>query len=132
MLAYHDEEWGVPSHGDRHLYELLVLEGAQAGLSWATILGRREGYRRAFANFDFEVVAGFGESDVERLIGDAGIIRNRAKISAAIEAARLVVLIRAELGSFDAFIWQFVDGRHARTPSMRSPSFPRARPSRKR
>ena len=87
-VAYHDEEWGVPSHDDRHLFELLVLEGAQAGLSWLTILRKREGYRRAFAGFDLEAVAKFGDPDVERLLGDAGIVRHRGKIEAAIANAR--------------------------------------------
>jgi DNA-3-methyladenine glycosylase I len=106
-VAYHDEEWGVPSHDDRHLFELLVLEGAQAGLSWLTILRKREGYRRAFADFDLEAIARFGAPDVERLMADAGIVRNRAKIEAAIENARAAL----ELESLDDFLWSFVDGR---------------------
>ena len=89
-VAYHDEEWGVPSHDDRHLYEMLVLEGAQAGLSWSTILRKREGYRKAFANFDPEIVAGFGAADTERLLGDAGIVRNRLKVESAITNAQRV------------------------------------------
>jgi DNA-3-methyladenine glycosylase I len=105
-VAYHDEEWGVPSHDDRHLFELLVLEGAQAGLSWLTILRKREGYRRAFARFDCAKIAQFGERDVERLLGDAGIVRNRAKIEAAIANARAVL----ELGSLDSYLWDFVGG----------------------
>src|SRR5256885_8684146 len=84
MRAYHDDEWGVPSHDDRHLFELLVLEGAQAGLSWRTILRKREGYRRAFADFDADAVARFGDRDVDRLLGDAGIVRNRLKIESAL------------------------------------------------
>jgi DNA-3-methyladenine glycosylase I len=103
-LAYHDEEWGVPSHDDRHLFELLVLEGAQAGLSWLTILRKREGYRRAFAGFDVEAVARFGEHDVERLLGDAGIVRHRGKIEAAVANARAAL----ELDSLDGFLWSFV------------------------
>src|SRR5437764_7078947 len=87
-LEYHDEEWGVPSHDDRHLFEMLVLEGAQAGLSWSTILHKREGYRRAFAGFDIDAVAAMTEADVERLMGDAGIVRNRLKIQSAIANAR--------------------------------------------
>ena len=106
-VAYHDEEWGVPSHDDRHLFELLVLEGAQAGLSWLTILRKREGYRRAFAEFDVEAIARFGAGDVERLLGDAGIVRHRGKIEAAIANARAAL----ELESLDAFLWSFVDGR---------------------
>ncbi len=109
-LAYHDEEWGVPSHDDRHLFEMLVLEGAQAGLSWATILRKREGYRRAFAGFDAEAVARFGARDVERLLGDSGIVRNRLKVESAIGNARAVLDAREELGSLDALLWSFVDG----------------------
>jgi DNA-3-methyladenine glycosylase I len=110
MAAYHDEEWGVPSHDDRHLFELLTLEGAQAGLSWSTILHKREGYNRAFAGFDPEVVAGFEGKDVERLLADPGIIRNRLKVESTIANAARVVGIQAELGSFDAYLWAFVDG----------------------
>jgi DNA-3-methyladenine glycosylase I len=106
-VAYHDEEWGVPSHDERHLFELLILEGAQAGLSWSTILKKREGYRRAFAGFDVAQVARFDSADVERLMNDAGIVRNRAKIEAAIANARAAL----ELESLDDFLWSFVDGR---------------------
>jgi DNA-3-methyladenine glycosylase I len=106
-VAYHDDEWGVPSHDDRHLFELLVLEGAQAGLSWSTILRKREGYRKAFAGFDAERVARFGDADVERLLADAGIVRNRAKIESAIQNARATL----ELGSLGAYFWEFVGGR---------------------
>jgi DNA-3-methyladenine glycosylase I len=113
-LAYHDEEWGVPSHDDRHLFEMLVLEGAQAGLSWSTILRKRESYRRAFAGWDREVVARFGPRDVTRLMGDAGIVRNRAKIEAAIGNARAAVAAADEHGSLDSFLWGFVDGRPIR------------------
>ncbi len=111
MAAYHDEEWGVPSHDDRHLYELLTLEGAQAGLSWSTILNKREGYRRAFADFDPEVVSQFGPKDAERLLADAGIVRNRLKVESALTNAARVLEIRDELGSFDAYLWRFVDGK---------------------
>ena len=106
-VAYHDEEWGVPSHNERHLFELLVLEGAQAGLSWSTILRKREGYRRAFAGFDAQRVAGFNERDVERLLADASIVRNRAKIESAIGNARATL----ELGGLDAHLWSFVGGQ---------------------
>jgi DNA-3-methyladenine glycosylase I len=109
-LSYHDEEWGVPVHDDRLLFEFLVLEGAQAGLSWLTILRKREGYRRAFAGFDPERVAGFGEADVERLLGDSGIVRNRLKIIAAIDSARAFLRVQEEFGSFDAYVWPFVGG----------------------
>jgi DNA-3-methyladenine glycosylase I len=104
--AYHDQEWGVPSRDDRHLFELLVLEGAQAGLSWSTILHKREGYRLAFAGFDAAKVARFGPRDVERLLGDARIVRNRAKISSAVENARRVL----ELESLADYLWSFVGG----------------------
>jgi DNA-3-methyladenine glycosylase I len=111
MQAYHDQEWGVPLHDDRALFELLTLEGAQAGLSWITILRRREGYRGAFARFDVERVAAFDESDLERLLADTGIIRNRAKLVATITNARRVLDIQKELGSFDTLLWSFVDHR---------------------
>jgi DNA-3-methyladenine glycosylase I len=109
-LAYHDEEWGVPSREDRHLFELLVLEGAQAGLSWATILRKREGYRRAFAGFDAEAVARFGPADVERLLGDAGIVRNRLKLESAIANARATLAVREQHGSLAGYLWRFVGG----------------------
>jgi DNA-3-methyladenine glycosylase I len=109
-LAYHDEEWGVPSHDDRHLYEMLVLEGAQAGLSWATILRKREGYRHAFAGFDAEAVARFGPKDVERLLGDAGIVRNRLKVESAIANASATLAVRDEHGSLASYLWSFVGG----------------------
>jgi DNA-3-methyladenine glycosylase I len=113
-LAYHDEEWGVPSHDDRHLFEMLVLEGAQAGLSWSTILRKRENYRRAFAEWDRAMVARFGPRDVERLMGDAGIVRNRAKVEAAIGNAKAAIEAAEEHGNLDAFLWRFVDGRRVR------------------
>jgi DNA-3-methyladenine glycosylase I len=108
--AYHDEEWGVPSHEDSHLYEMLTLEGAQAGLSWATILRKREGYRSAFAGFDATAVARLGPADVERLLGDPGIVRNRLKVESAIVNARCVLAVQEELGSLDAYLWEFVGG----------------------
>lgn len=111
LQKYHDEEWGIPVHDDRHWYEKLVLDGAQAGLSWLTILRKREGYRAAFQGFDPQVVASYTDEDVERLMGDAGIVRNRAKIKSAIRNARAFLDIQAEFGSFDAFIWRFVKGR---------------------
>jgi DNA-3-methyladenine glycosylase I len=109
-VAYHDEEWGVPSHDDRHLFELLTLEGAQAGLSWSTILHKRDGYRRAFANFDAAAVARFSERDVERLLGDAGIVRNRLKVESAVNNAQRLLELRADVGSLDAYVWSFVGG----------------------
>jgi DNA-3-methyladenine glycosylase I len=110
-LAYHDEEWGVPSHDDRHLFELLTLEGAQAGLSWSTILKKREGYRHAFAGFDPERVAGFDDRMRERLLQDPAIVRNRLKIDASVNNARRVLEVREEFDSLDAYLWTFVGGR---------------------
>jgi DNA-3-methyladenine glycosylase I len=110
LVAYHDEEWGVPSRDDRHLFELLTLEGAQAGLSWLTILRKREGYRAAFAGFDPDVVAGFGPADVERLLGDAGIVRHRGKIESAVANAARVLEVQEAEGSFAAYVWSFVSG----------------------
>ncbi|MDR2240037.1 MAG: DNA-3-methyladenine glycosylase I [Zoogloeaceae bacterium] len=110
-VAYHDAEWGVPVHDDRRLFEFLILEGAQAGLSWITILKKREAYRRAFAGFDAAAVAGFGEREIARLLADAGIVRNRLKIEAAIGNARRFLDVQAAFGSFDAYIWRFVNGR---------------------
>jgi DNA-3-methyladenine glycosylase I len=109
-LAYHDEEWGVPSHDDRHLFEMLVLEGAQAGLSWWTILNKREGYRKAFAGFDAAAVARFTPAKVERILLDPGIVRNRLKVESAVANARAVLEVTDELGSLDAYLWSFVDG----------------------
>jgi DNA-3-methyladenine glycosylase I len=110
-LTYHDEEWGVPVHDDRRLFEMLILEGAQAGLSWLTVLRRREGYRRAFAGFDPALVARFGPADVERLLADPGIVRNRAKVAAAIAGAQAFLQIQEEAGSFDRFLWDLAGGR---------------------
>jgi DNA-3-methyladenine glycosylase I len=109
-VSYHDEEWGVPVHDDRLLFEFLVLEGAQAGLSWLTILRKREGYRRAFAGLDPVTVAAFGPADVERLLADSGIVRNRLKIGAAIDNARAFLQVQEDFGSFDAYVWGFVGG----------------------
>jgi DNA-3-methyladenine glycosylase I len=109
-IAYHDEEWGVPVHDERHLFEMLTLEGAQAGLSWITILRRREGYRKAFHGFDVGRIARYREKDIERLMADPGIIRNRAKIEATIKNAQAVLDQFAEPGSFDRFLWGFVGG----------------------
>jgi DNA-3-methyladenine glycosylase I len=106
--AYHDEEWGRPSRDERRLFEMLILEGAQAGLSWATILRKREGYRRAFAGFDPEVVAGFGDTDVARLLGDAGIVRNRLKVESAVANARAVLALREAGGTLTDLLWNSV------------------------
>ncbi|SAK41049.1 DNA-3-methyladenine glycosylase I [Caballeronia hypogeia] len=116
MIAYHDGEWGVPSHDDQHLFEMLVLEGAQAGLSWSTILNKREGYRALFADFDIDRVARFTEKDIERIVLDARIVRNRAKIASAVLNARAVKQIQQEHGSFAEFVWSFVDGKTIDTP----------------
>jgi len=109
-VAYHDEEWGVPVHDDRELFELLTLEGAQAGLAWITILRKRQGYREAFAGCDPAAVARFTPGDVERLMADEGIVRNRLKIESAVNNAARVLEVQEELGSFDAYLWGFVEG----------------------
>jgi DNA-3-methyladenine glycosylase I len=108
-VSYHDDEWGVPVHDDRRLFEMLILEGAQAGLSWLTILKKRAQYRRAFHGFVVERVAAYSEDDVQRLLADSGIVRNRLKIEAAIRNAQRVMEIREAFGSFDSFIWRYVD-----------------------
>ena len=113
-IAYHDTEWGVPLHDDRALFELLILEGAQAGLSWSTILGRREGYRRALHGFDAARIARYGARDVARLLADPGIIRNRLKVAATIVNARSFLEVQAAEGSFATYLWRFVDGRPVR------------------
>jgi DNA-3-methyladenine glycosylase I len=110
-VAYHDTEWGVPLHDERALFEFLILEGAQAGLSWSTILKKREGYRRAFDHFDAERVARYGEADVARLLADPGIVRNRLKVASAIGNAQATLKIREQFGGLDAYFWRFVDGR---------------------
>ena len=110
MTAYHDEEWGVPVHEDRLLFEFLILEGAQAGLSWETVLKKRENYRKAFHGYNVAEVARYGDRNVARLLGDAGIIRNRAKVAAAVRNAQLVLDLQGDAGSFDTYIWQFVGG----------------------
>jgi len=110
-VAYHDREWGVPIHRDRRLFELLILEGAQAGLSWSTILKKRPAYRKAFDGFDANKIARYSAVRVRRLMNDAGIVRNRAKIAATIANARAFLAVQREHGSFDSYIWQFVDGR---------------------
>ena len=110
-VRYHDEEWGVPVREDQKQFEFLILEGAQAGLSWATILGRREGYRKAFANFDPAVVAEYSEAKQAELLQDPGIIRNRLKVAGAVTNAKLFLKVQEEFGSFSAYIWRFVDGK---------------------
>jgi len=110
-VAYHDREWGVPVHDDRLMFEFLTLEGAQAGLSWYTVLRKRTAYRKAFAGFDAEKVARYGKRQIDSLLRNDGIIRNRAKIAAAIKNAKKFLDVREEFGTFDAYIWRFVDGR---------------------
>jgi DNA-3-methyladenine glycosylase I len=110
-VSYHDTEWGVPIHDDRCLFEFLVLEGAQAGLSWLTILKKRENYRKAFDNFEIARVARYGQPDIARLLLDSGIVRNRLKIESAIKNARGILTIQAEYGTFDAYLWGYVNGR---------------------
>ena len=110
-VAYHDGEWGVPSHEDRHLFEMLILEGAQAGLSWETILNKRAAYRRAFERFDARRVARWGRADIARRMADAGIVRNRLKIESSVSNARAFLEVSEAFGSFDAYAWRFVDGR---------------------
>lgn len=113
-LAYHDTEWGVPVHDDRQLFEFLILEGAQAGLSWATILNKRQGYRLAYDNFDPQKVARYGDRKIEQLLGNAAIVRNKLKISASIANAIAFENVQTEFGSFDGYIWRFVDGKPKR------------------
>lgn len=110
-IEYHDREWGLPSHDDQHLFEMLILEGAQAGLSWSTILRKRQNYRDAFDNFDPAKIARYTERDVDRLLSNAGIVRNRLKIAATIQNAKGYLSVREEVGTFDKFIWKFVDGK---------------------
>lgn len=110
-IAYHDSEWGVPLHNDRALFEFLILEGAQAGLSWETILRKRDNYRSAFDNFEPQQVAGYQARKVEKLLQDAGIVRNRLKIASAVQNAKAFLAVQKECGSFDAYVWQFVNGK---------------------
>jgi DNA-3-methyladenine glycosylase I len=111
MIRYHDEEWGVPVHDDRKLFEFLILEGAQAGLSWETILKKRENYRAAFDGFDFERVAGYDQRKIAQLLQDEGIVRNRLKVASAVRNAQALLRVREEFDSFDRYVWQFVEGR---------------------
>jgi len=110
-ISYHDAEWGVPHHDDRDLFELLILEGAQAGLSWTTILNKRDGYRRAFDNFDAHRIARYDARKIKQLLANSGIVRNRLKIAAAVENANAFLKVQKEFGSFDAYIWRFVGNR---------------------
>ncbi len=123
-IAYHDQEWGVPLHDDRKLFEFILLDAAQAGLSWETILKKRENYRRAFAQFDASRVARFNARDNQRLMADAGIVRNRLKIKSAIDNARAFLKVQEQFGSFDAYIWRFVDGQPIVNHRRRSGDIP--------
>jgi DNA-3-methyladenine glycosylase I len=116
-IRYHDEEWGVPVHDDRTLFEFLILEGAQAGLSWTTILNKREHYREVFDGFDPEIVARYDRRKLDRLLRDPGIVRNKLKVASAVANAKVFLLVQKEFGSFDRYIWQFVDGK----PRLNSP-----------
>jgi len=117
MRAYHDDEWGVPSRDDTHLFEMLMLEGAQAGLSWSTILDKRENYRRAFDNFDVARVARYTDKKLEKLLGDPGIVRNRLKVASSVRNAKAFVAVQAEYGSFARYLWEWVDD----TPILNRP-----------
>ncbi len=123
-VAYHDEDWGVPVHDDRLLFEMLILEGAQAGLSWLTILKKRENYREAFHNFDCEKIARYTARDVKRLLGNAGIVRNRLKVESSIKNARGVLAIIEEFGSLDSFLWRYVDGNPIKNKWKRMDEIP--------
>ncbi len=124
LITYHDQEWGVPVHDDRQWFEKIVLDGAQAGLSWLTILKKRDAYRAAFHNFDVKRVARFGDADIERLLGDAGIVRNRLKVKSAVLNAGAFIEIQREFGSFDAYIWQYVEGRPIQSLMARREDWP--------
>jgi DNA-3-methyladenine glycosylase I len=128
LQVYHDEEWGVVLHDDRGLFELLILEGAQAGLSWSTILQKREGYRKTFDNFDAQKIARYTEDDVARLLGNAEIIRNKRKIMATITNARIFLKVQEEFGSFDRYIWQFVGGKPLQNSWTRLADIPASTP----
>ena len=123
-LTYHDKEWGRPQHDDQKLFEFLILEGAQAGLSWTTILNRREGYRKAFSNFDANLVSKYSQKRVEKLLGDESIIRNSLKINSAINNARAFLKIQQEFGSFDKYLWEFVDGKPIKNKFKKSSDLP--------
>ena len=127
-VRYHDEEWGVPVHDDRRLFEFLILEGAQAGLSWITILRKREAYRKAFAGFDPEKIARFGDKQIAALLENPGIVRNRLKINATVTNARLFLDIVAKRGSFDSFLWEFVDGEPVKNAWKRMDQVPASTP----
>jgi DNA-3-methyladenine glycosylase I len=128
MARYHDEEWGVPVHEDRVLFEFLILEGAQAGLSWETILRKRERYREVFDQFDARAIAGYGPEKVAQLLADPGIVRNRLKIAAAVRNAAAFLAVQEEFGSFDTYIWQFIGGRPRKNAWRSLSEFPARTP----
>ena len=130
LREYHDREWGVPTHDDRTHFEFLILEAAQAGLSWSIVLNKREGYRRAFSRFDPEKVARYSRSRIDKLTTDPGIVRNRLKIAAAVRNAQAFLVVQEEFGSFDAYCWQFVDGRPRQNRWRSCARFPQRPPSR--
>ena len=124
MMEYHDTEWGVPLHDDRKFFEYLTLDGAQAGLNWRNILNKREGYRRAFANYDVNAIAGFPEERIAELLLDPGIVRNRQKVRSVVSNAEAFLRVQEEFGSFDAYVWGFVDGRPIRNQWQESADIP--------
>jgi len=127
-VEYHDDEWGVPAHDDRHLFEMLILEGAQAGLSWSTILNKRESYRKAFAGFDPKKVAGFTDKRIAGLMENPGIVRNRLKVTSAVQNASAFLKVAKEFGSFDRYIWQFVDHKPVQNKWKRLKELPASTP----
>ena len=128
LQSYHDNEWGVALHDDRRLFEFLILEGAQAGLSWSTILNKREGYRKAFDNFDVKKIAAYSDEDIARLLANPEIVRNRLKVNAAITNARAFLQVQKEYGSFDKYIWQFVGGKPVRNSWKKMSDIPASTP----
>jgi DNA-3-methyladenine glycosylase I len=128
MIAYHDKEWGVPVHDDRLLFEFLVLEGAQAGLSWSTILNKRENYRKAFDNFDAQKIAKYDTRKIKKLLADPGIVRNKLKIAAAVQNAKAFLAVQKEFGNFDAYIWSFVNNQPIRNKFKKMKDVPARTP----
>jgi len=128
MIAYHDKEWGVPVHDDRLLFEFLVLEGAQAGLSWSTILNKRDNYRKAFDNFDAEKIAKYDARKIKKLLADAGIVRNKLKVAAAVQNAKAFLAVQKEFGNFDVYIWSFVNKQPIRNKFKKMKEVPARTP----
>lgn len=127
-VAYHDEEWGTPSHDDRHLFEMLCLEGAQAGLAWITILRKREGYRKAFSGFDAEKVARYTDREIDSIVADPGVVRHRGKLESVVKNARAFLAVQSEFGSFDRYLWRFVDGEPVINAWVRDQDAPASTP----